>query len=99
MPCDHLSDNDLSWTLIQTRSHRSGIACCDCRGHLAISSIGVLSITLRFYRDVSTHHERLQVDHLVGHRWFLESGWSQQPDHTGESPVTTAKQFARYGAI
>jgi hypothetical protein len=23
MPCDHLSDNHLSWTLIQTRSHRS----------------------------------------------------------------------------
>jgi glycosyltransferase involved in cell wall biosynthesis len=33
------------------------------------------------------------------HRWFLESGWCQQPDPTGESPVTTAKPSARYGAI
>lgn len=44
-------------------------------------------------------HERSQVHHLVGHRWFLESGWCQQSDPTGESPVTTAKPSARYGAI
>ena len=29
-------------------------------------------------------HERAEVHHLVGHRWFLESGWCQQPDPTGE---------------
>src|ERR1700757_103487 len=44
-------------------------------------------------------HERAKVHHLVGHRWFLETGWCQQPDPTGESPVTTAKPSTRYGAI
>src|SRR5262249_30109174 len=44
-------------------------------------------------------HERAQVHHLVGHRWFLESGWCSQPDPTGEAPVTTAKPPARYSAI
>ena len=44
-------------------------------------------------------HERAQVHHVVGHRWLLESGWCQQPDPTGEPPVTTAKPSARYGAI
>ncbi|MHC2440321.1 hypothetical protein ACVMB0_007696 [Bradyrhizobium sp. USDA 4451] len=44
-------------------------------------------------------HGRPQVQHLVGHRWFLESGWCQQPDPTGELPVTTAKPPARYGAM
>src|SRR5262249_11398387 len=44
-------------------------------------------------------HERAKVHHLVGHRWFLESGWCQQPDPTDESPVTTAKPSTRYGAI
>ncbi len=44
-------------------------------------------------------HKRAKVHHLVGHRWFLESGWCQQPDPTGESPVATAKPSARYGAI
>ncbi|RXH40413.1 hypothetical protein XH94_13250 [Bradyrhizobium zhanjiangense] len=43
-------------------------------------------------------HERAKAHHLVGHRWFLESGWRQQPDPTGELPVTTAKPSARYGA-
>jgi hypothetical protein len=28
--------------------------------------------------------ERSQVHHLVGHRWFLESGWCQQPNPTDE---------------
>src|ERR1700760_1625089 len=37
-------------------------------------------------------HERTKVHHLVGHRWFLESGWCQQPDPTGQSPVTTASR-------
>lgn len=44
-------------------------------------------------------HERAEVHHLVGHRWFLESGWCQQPDPTGESSMTTAKPPARYGAV
>src|SRR6478736_1833202 len=44
-------------------------------------------------------HERAQVHHVVGHRWLLESGWCQQPDPTGEPPVTTAKPSVRYGAI
>src|SRR6202008_3652281 len=44
-------------------------------------------------------HERAQVHHLVGHRWFLESGWCSQPDPTGESSMTTrqpARSLRRY---
>ncbi|MGY4319425.1 hypothetical protein ACVWW1_008752 [Bradyrhizobium sp. JR3.5] len=44
-------------------------------------------------------HERAQVHHLIGHRWFLGCVGVSQPDPTGESPVTTAKPPARYGAI
>jgi hypothetical protein len=44
-------------------------------------------------------HERAQVHHVVGHRWFLESGCVSQPDLTDESSMTTAKPLARYGAI
>jgi hypothetical protein len=44
-------------------------------------------------------HEGAKVHHLVGHRWFLESGWCQQPDLTDESSMTTAKPPARYGAV
>jgi hypothetical protein len=43
--------------------------------------------------------QRPQVHHLIGHRYFLESGWCQQPDPIGESSMTTAKPPARYGAI
>ena len=44
-------------------------------------------------------HEPAQVHHVVGHRWFLESGCVSQPDLTDESSMTTAKPPARYGAI
>jgi hypothetical protein len=44
-------------------------------------------------------HERAQVHHVVGHRWFPGCVGVSQPDPTGELPVTTAKQPARYGAI
>ncbi|UWU81605.1 hypothetical protein N2603_37070 [Bradyrhizobium huanghuaihaiense] len=44
-------------------------------------------------------HERAQVHHIVGHRWFLGCVGVSQPDPTDESPVTTAKPPARYGAI
>lgn len=44
-------------------------------------------------------HERAEVHHLVRHRWFLESGWCQQPDPTDESSMPTAKPSARYGAM
>src|SRR3954454_5123164 len=44
-------------------------------------------------------HERAQVHHIVGHRWFLGCVGVSQPDPTGELPVTTAKPPARYGAI
>jgi hypothetical protein len=44
-------------------------------------------------------HERAQVHHVVGHRWFLGCVGVSQPDPTGELPVTTAKPPARYGAI
>jgi hypothetical protein len=36
---------------------------------------------------------------IVGHRWFLGCVGVSQPDPTGESPVTTEKPPARYGAI
>ena len=44
-------------------------------------------------------YERAQVHDLVGHRWFLGSGWCSQPDPTGDPPMTTAKPLARYGAM
>jgi hypothetical protein len=44
-------------------------------------------------------HKHAKHYHLVGHRWCLESGWSQQPDPTGESSLTTAKPLARYNAM
>lgn len=50
-------------------------------------------------RIVPTRRERVKIHHLVGHRWFLEPGSCQQPDPTGELPVTTAKPFFRCGAI
>jgi hypothetical protein len=34
---------------------RQAFACCGCRDHLAVSSIGVLAIILRFCRYVSIH--------------------------------------------
>jgi hypothetical protein len=43
--------------------------------------------------------KRPQVHHVVGHRWFLESGCVSQPDLTDESSMTTAKPPARYGAM
>lgn len=52
---DSRSERITNPALIQTRSHRGGLACCGCRHHLAVSSIGVLSITLRFCRDASMH--------------------------------------------
>lgn len=39
----------------RARSHRGGLACCGCRGHVAVSSIRVLSIALRVCRDVAVH--------------------------------------------
>jgi hypothetical protein len=44
--------------------------------------------------------ERAKVHHLVGHRWFLESGCVSQPDLTGESSMTDregARSLQRYG--
>jgi hypothetical protein len=36
-------------------------------------------------------YERAQVHHVVGHRWFLESGWCRNPNLADESSVTTRK--------
>jgi len=44
-------------------------------------------------------HKHAKHYHLVGHRWCLESGWSQQPDPTGDSSLTTARPLARYNAM
>ena len=44
-------------------------------------------------------HERAEVHHLVGHRWFLESGCVSQPDLTDESSMTAAKPPARFGPL
>lgn len=49
-------------------------------------------------KEFSQPDERAEVHQLVGHRWFLESGWCQQLDATDESSMTTAKPSARYGA-
>lgn len=62
------------------------------RSHIALGSkADHLAQQLRI-RDLL--HERAGVHHLIGHR-FLESGLCQQPDPTGEVPVTTAKPSAR----
>jgi hypothetical protein len=39
------------------------------------------------------------VHHLVGHRWFLESGCVSQPDLTDESPMADRKPLAHYSAM
>jgi hypothetical protein len=65
---------------------------------------GLLQVTpLLVVRDSSVGSEAREGLRRCRRRclkwWFLESGWCQQPDPTGESPVTTAKPSARYGAI
>ena len=52
---DSRSDRTTDKGLNSDAIHRGGLACCGCRHHLAASSIGVLSITLRFCREVSMH--------------------------------------------
>ncbi|MER9865572.1 hypothetical protein NKJ20_33850, partial [Mesorhizobium sp. M0185] len=47
----------------------------------------------------SLPHERAQVHHVTGHRWFLRIRLCQQPDLAGELSMTTAKPLARYSAI
>ena len=43
-------------------------------------------------------HERAQVHHVVGHRWFFGCVGVSQPDLIGELLVTTTKPPTRYGA-
>jgi len=42
-------------------------------------------------------HERAQVHHVVGHRWFLGCVGVSQPDPTGKSSMTAARSLRRYG--
>src|SRR5581483_7908123 len=43
--------------------------------------------------------KRAKVHHLVGHRWFLESGCVSQPNLTDESSMADRKPLAHYGAM
>jgi len=55
MSFDYLSDNHFSWTFNSDAIATAAPACYGCRRHLAVSSIGVLPITLRFGRYASMH--------------------------------------------